>query len=160
MSRGPIAGNGKSHQKVLAVLRAAGTEKDGRPVAVRAAVLAERAGISHNNLSKTMDPLLASGKVLSCEVKLARGRPTREFRLGSGIAQPAMRTLDPRRHGVARAPAGKPLPVTTTDQHRGMGEITDTDMLRRIQAMSADAFGDYVAHLSRVWAYGQTRMAP
>jgi hypothetical protein len=147
MSRGPIAGNGKSHQKVLAVLRAAGTEKDGRPVAIRSAVLAGRAGISHANLSKTMAPLLANGQVLACEVKLARGRPTQEFRLGSGIAQPAMRPLDTRRHGVARAPAGKPLPVTTAGKHRGMGEITDTAMLDRIQAMSADAFGDYVAHL-------------
>jgi hypothetical protein len=160
MTRGPIAGNGKSHKKVLAVLRAAGTEKDGRPVAIRSAVLAERAGISHANLSKIMDPLLANGQVLFCEVKLARGRPTREFRLGLGlgIAQPAMRPLDTRRHGVASAPIGKPLPVTTAGRQRGKGEISDTATLERIQAMSADAFGDYVAHLSRVWAYGQTRM--
>lgn len=148
---GPKAGNAKSHHKVIAVLHAAGKS-------VRAADLAEKAGVTHANLSKVMDPLIESGAVVRCKVSQPRGRPTYEYRIGSGKAPTPMRPLDPKRHGVAIAPPGRPLPVTTAARHRGMGEITDSAMLERIQAMSADAFGDYVAHLSRVWAYGQTRM--
>ncbi len=156
MKRGPVAGQAKNHQKVLAVLRALGTEKDGRPVAIRAAVLAERAGISHNNLSKTMAPLLASGQVLVCSVRLPRGRPTSEYRLGSGIAAPALRPLNTRRHGVASAAIGRPLPLTQLiAKHRGMSPTTEGDIHQAIQKMSAEAFGDYVAHLARVWAWGR-----
>ena len=145
---GPKAGNAKSHHKVIAVLHAAGKS-------VRAADLAEKAGVTHANLSKVMDPLIESGAVVRCKVSQPRGRPTYEYRIGSGKAPTPMRPLDPKRHGVAIAPPGKPLPVI---RRHGAAEITDSAMLERIQAMSADAFGDYVAHLSRVWAYGKTRM--
>lgn len=145
---GPKAGNAKSHHKVIAILQAAGKS-------MRSADLAAKAGVSHANLSKVMDPLIESGAVVRCKVTQPRGRPTYEFRIGPGKAPQPLRPLDPKRHGVASAPPGKPLPAI---RRHGAAEITDTAMLERIQAMSADEFGGYVAHLSRVWAYGQTRM--
>jgi len=154
MSRGRKPGNSQRHADILAALRKLGTEKDGRPKAIRAAALAECTGISHTNLSKTIAPLIESGAVVACLVALPRGRPTHEFRLGAGGAPKAFAPLNTRRAGVASAPAGKPLP-TIARPATPASYPQDASILDRVQHMSEAEFGAYMGHLARVWAWAQ-----
>lgn len=162
MTRGRKYGGGKNAEKILCVLQAAGTEKDGRPVAMRAAVLAERTGISHNNLSAAIDPLIELGQVVACEVKQARGRPTREFRLGMGVSRAIPKPLDAVRAGAAtgahRSASGVLPPIPAT-RPGGAAAAMQGVGIDRIQHMSEAEFAEYIAHLARVWAWGRAKRA-
>lgn len=148
MKRGPKPGTSKKHQRILAALAAANK-------ALRSAELAEKSGVDHHNLWRVMVPVVESGQVTRCQVTIPQGRPCYEYRLGSGIAPKPMVPLNPRRHGVASAPPGKPLPVIAPRQRTT--DATDSTTLERIQAMSVDAFAEHIAQLARVWAWGAAR---
>ena len=168
MSRGRKAGSGAAQARILDVLRGLGTETDGRPKSLRAAELAERAGVNHHSLTKCTGALLALGQITRCLVQPARGNKTYEFRLGSGIVQPEPKPLDLRRTKIASATHRgaaplKPLPVTRPRmilpkaRYAPPAGEPDAGMLARIQGMGEDEFRDYIGHLARVWSWGRAK---
>ena len=113
MTRGRKPGSGASAERILAALKALGTETDGRPKSIRAAQLSDRAKIPHPNLAKAVEPLLTLGHITRCLVTGARGQQTYEYRLGCGAPPPSFKPLNLHKAGVAIGKPGKPLPVTT-----------------------------------------------
>lgn len=175
MSRGRKPGTGAAQARLLEALRSLGTDKEGRPLSIRSAALAERANVHHNALAKTMAALVQLGKVTACMVQPARGNKTWEYRLAAGIAPPQeFKPLNPARAGVALGQPGKPLPATKPwPPKSASGEIeipvlrkvkppagddsTDTALLERVQAMDEDQLADYLKHLVRVWSWGRAQ---
>lgn len=114
MSGGRPVGTGKSADKVMAVLRGLGTDKEFRPIAIRTPELSQRTGITPNNLARVMNALVEAGQVTRCQVSQpGRGAPVNEYRLGAGMAHHVAPPLNPKRHGIAHGAPTKPLPVTT-----------------------------------------------
>ena len=178
MTRGRKPGSGASAERILAVLKALGTETDGRPKSIRAKQLSDRAKIPHHSLSKAVEPLLTLGQITRCLVTGARGQQTYEYRLGCG-APPNFRPLNLRKAGVAIGKPGKPLPVTTpapkvstpkppateievpqlkrTKATTAAPPDSDVELIERLQQMDEPQFTDYLRHLARVWSWGRTR---
>lgn len=177
MSRGRIPGSGSAQARILATLRALGTDKEGRPLALHAAELAARAKVNHHSLAKCTGALLELGQITRCLIQPAKGPKTYEFRIGPGLPAPEFKPLNARRAGAAagkhRSSTGPlpPLPKTTPAPAtpRGPGRAAhaatqsaaagtaDADLLRRVQNMDERQFGDFVAHLARVWGWGRGR---
>ena len=96
----------KPAERILAALRSLGTDTEGRPISIRRTELAERAKIGQSNMALHIDPLVKSGDVYVCQITPnGTGRPVNEYRLGTGVPQPAWRPLDTKRRGVAVASA-------------------------------------------------------
>lgn len=113
MSGGRPVGTGKSADKVMAVLRGLGTDKEFRPIAIRTPELSQRTGITPNNLARVMNALVEAGQVTRCQVSQpGRGAPVNEYRMGAGMAHHVAPPLNPKRHGIAHGAPSKPLPVT------------------------------------------------
>ena len=181
MSRGAghLKGGGTAQQRIVAVLKALGTEKDGRPKSIRAAELAERADVQHASLSSTVKPLLELGHITRCMVQPTKGPQTYEYRLGMGVPAPAFSPLDTKRAGMALGKPGKPLPVTTKAPTlstprpasawppvpslraaAGMAQAAppdDVGVLERVQRMTEPEFTDYLRHLARVWSWARAQ---
>jgi len=181
MSRraGHLKGAGTAQQRIIAVLKALGTEKDGRPKSIRAAELAARAEVDHAGLSSTVKPLLELGHITRCMVQPSKGPQTYEYRAGMGVPAPAFSPLDTRRAGMALGKPGKPLPVTTkapalSTAKPAAAEIAvpslraatakaqaapgdDVGVLERVQRMTETEFTDYLRHLARVWSWARAQ---
>lgn len=177
---GHLKGMGAAQQRIVAVLRALGTEKDGRPKSIRAAELAARAEVDHASLSSTVKPLLELGHITRCMVQPSKGPQTYEYRAGMGVPAPAFSPLDTRRAGMALGKPGKPLPVTTkapalstpkpaaadtpvpslraaatAKAQAAPGD--DVGVLERVQRMTETEFTDYLRHLARVWIWARAQ---
>ena len=113
MSRGRPPGADGPTERILAVLKALGTDKENRPVSIRSAELAERAKVNHGSLSALTQALEAKGLIIRCKVQPLKGNATFEHRLGPGLAPPGFTPLNTKRAGIALGAPGKPLPVTT-----------------------------------------------
>ena len=179
MTRGRKPGSGASAERILAALKALGTETDGRPKSIRAAQLSDRAKIPHHSLAKAVEPLLTLGHITRCLVTGARGQQTYEYRLGCGAPPPSFKPLNLHKAGGAIGKPGKPLPVTTpapkvstpkppateieVPQLKRAKATTaappdsDVELLERLQQMDEPQFTDYLRHLARVWSWGRTR---
>jgi len=176
---GHLKGMGAAQQRIVAVLRALGTEKDGRPKSIRAAELAERADVTHASLSSTVKPLLELGHITRCMVQPSKGPQTYEYRAGMGVPAPAFSPLDTKRTSMALGKPGKPLPVTTkapalSTAKPAAAEIAvpslraatakaqaapgdDVGVLERVQRMTETEFTDYLRHLARVWIWARAQ---
>jgi hypothetical protein len=152
----------------MAVLRELGTDKEGRPLALRAAELAERAKVNHHSLTKCTGALLALGQITRCLVQPAKGNKTFEFRIGSGVPASDPPPLDVRRSKVARAthrgaeplkpmPQTRPRMVPEKTRYTPPPSEPDAGMLARVQGMSEDEFRDYLRHLARVWSWSRAQ---
>ena len=176
---GHLKGMGAAQQRIVAVLRALGTEKDGRPKSIRAAELAARAEVDHASLSSTVKPLLELGHITRCMVQPSKGPQTYEYRAGMGVPAPAFSPLDTKRTSMALGKPGKPLPVTTkapalSTAKPAAAEIAvpslraatakaqaapgdDVGVLERVQRMTETEFTDYLRHLARVWSWARAQ---
>lgn len=163
-------GSGAAQARVLAVLRELGTDKEGRPLALRAAELAERAKVNHHSLTKCTAPLLEIGQITRCMVQPMKGNKTFEFRIGTGMVAPEFHALDAKRAGIATGGhrSSRPLPPIPKTRPAPVGAVVksvktaspaggDATMLRNVQGMSESEFRDYIGHLARVWSWGRAQ---
>jgi len=100
-------------ERILAVLRSLGTDRDNRPVSIYTAELAERAQVNHGSMAVLGKAMEARGLVVRCLVQPAAGNARHAWRMGPGMPVPAFVPLNTKRAGVAMGQPGKPMPVTT-----------------------------------------------
>lgn len=113
MTRGRKPSADGPTERILAVLRSLGTDRDNRPVSIYTAELAERAQVNHGSMAVLGKAMEARGLVVRCLVQPAAGNARHAWRMGPGMPVPAFVPLNTKRAGVAMGQPGKPMPVTT-----------------------------------------------